>query len=236
MKTHRTIYLVRHGQYDPEVKDEPHGSGLTPVGREQAERTAEHLAQIPFAAVHTSTLTRALQTAEIIASRHPHLALQQTDLLKEITPPLPYLALKHMKDISLEQIQKDRLQAEEVIRRYLKPAGETPVYEAIVCHGNLIRYLVCRALQISPLIWMNLETYNCSISVLEIDPHGNMILLSYNESGHLPEELKTQNLSPMGVGRKYAEPDREPGERTGEAGEQSKDQGGQPQKVEEQSD
>jgi hypothetical protein len=57
---------------------------------------------------------------------------------------------------------------------------------------------------------MSFETYNCSYSLVEIDPYGNMILLSYNESGHLPEELKTQNLSPMGVGKKYTEPEQEP--------------------------
>jgi serine/threonine-protein phosphatase PGAM5 len=214
MMAKRTIYLIRHGQYDPEVVDprvseEPLGSRLTATGQEQAERTAQILVHVPFTAIYTSPLTRAVETAQVIARQHPRLHLQQSELLKEITPPLPYIALKNLKDVSLEDIQKDRIQAESAFLTFFRPAGDSDEYEALICHGNLIRYFVCRALQISPLIWMNFETYNCSYSLVEIDPHGNMILLSYNESGHLPEGLKTQNLSPMGIGEKNNEPEHE---------------------------
>lgn len=207
---YRTIYLIRHGQYDPEVEEKPLGSRLTEVGKEQSKRTAEFLSGIPLTGIHSSTSTRAVETAGYIAARHPYLKLQQSDLLREITPPLPYLALKHLKDIKPEKIREDQRQAEAAFSKYFIPAGEDDEYEAIVCHGNVIRYFICRILQVSPLIWMNFEIYNCSISAVEIDIHGSAILLSYNESGHLPEELKTQNLSPMGVGRKYAQTDTAP--------------------------
>ncbi len=110
--------------------------------------------------------------------------------------------MKYIKGISTEEIARDRQQAEKAFEQYFRPAGEQNEYEAIICHGNLIRYFICRVLQVSPLIWMNFEIYNSSISTVEIDPMGNAILLSYNESGHLPEELKTQNLTDMGIGKK----------------------------------
>ena len=203
----RTIYLIRHGQYDPELgKDEkPLGTGLTEVGREQAEKTAAFLAQIPFTAIHSSSMIRAIQTARSIASKHVGLEVQVSDLLWEIVPPVPYLAMKYVKEISPELIARDRQQAEKAYTTYFKPASEENEIDAIICHGNLIRYFTCNVLQISPLIWMNFETYNCSISTIEIDPHANTILLSYNESGHLPEALKTQNLFPMGIGKKEEE-------------------------------
>jgi hypothetical protein len=34
-------------------------------------------------------------------------------------------------------------------------------YEIIVCHANVIRYFVCRALQIPPEVWLRLCIFNC---------------------------------------------------------------------------
>ncbi len=198
----RTLYLIRHGQYNPEHQKEPLGNDLTPTGVIQARHTAERMAAVPLTAIHTSSLLRAVQTARYITEAHPDLPLQESELLWEITPPLPYLAMKYIKGISSEEIARDRRQAEKAFERYFRPAGEQNEFEAVICHGNLIRYFVCRVLQVSPLIWMNFEIYNCSISMVEIDPMGNTILLSYNESGHLPEEFKTQNLTDMGIGKK----------------------------------
>ena len=208
--TYRTIYLIRHGQYNPEIKEGPQAGKLSETGRLQAIKTADFMAEIPLTAIYASTLDRAIETAGVIAAKHNGLAVQQSPLLQEITPPLPYLALKHVKDLSLEEITQDRLRVEEAYSTFIKAAGERDDYEAIVCHGNVIRYLVCRALQISPLIWMNFEIYNCSVTTIEIDALGNAILLGYNESGHLPQGLKTQNLSPMGLGLKYAQPEKKP--------------------------
>jgi len=197
----RTIYLIRHGQYTPEEGQDtkPPGTGLTETGVQQAEMTADFLADIPFTKLCASTMLRAKQTAKIIQSRFPHLRLKTSKRLCEIIPPVPYLAMKYVKEISHERIARDRHQAERAYAAYFKPAGNKNEVEVIVSHGNLIRYFTCRVLQISPLVWMNFETYNCSITTVELDENGNAILLSYNESGHLSEKLRTQNLTPMGV-------------------------------------
>lgn len=60
-------------------------------------------------------------------------------------------------------------------------------------HGNIIRYLICRALDVSPDAWINLETSNCSISTIRIEPDGNCKLESLNDVSHLPPELVTYN-------------------------------------------
>lgn len=198
----KTIYLVRHGQYDPEVETEDGlGGDLTSAGIAQARLTAKRLAALPITAIQSSSLTRAVQTAKIIAEEHPNRVLKESDSLWELTPPVPYLIMKYVKEISSEKMAADELKAEKAFQMYFKPAeGEDDEYEIIVCHGNIIRYFICRVLKVSVLAWLNFETYNCSINSVEIDEFGNMKLLSYNESGHLPEELKTQNLTSMGVG------------------------------------
>ena len=204
---HRTLYLIRHGQYDPGVESEPFGSSLTLIGNEQAERTADLFSAVPLTSIFSSCMTRAIETAQIIASRHPGLEVIQYEMLKEITPPLPYLALKAMKNELLEEITLDRLHIEETYQKFFRAAGEEDEYEAIVCHGNVIRYFACRVLQVPVTVWMSMEINNASVTIVEIDRYGHTILLSYNETGHLSEELKTQNLSPMGIGKKYAQPE-----------------------------
>ncbi|MCJ7625601.1 MAG: histidine phosphatase family protein [Anaerolineaceae bacterium] len=198
----KTIYLVRHGQYDPEGEAEDGlGGGLSLAGMTQAKLTAKRLSVYPITTMHSSSLTRAVQTAKIIAEEHPNLLVKESDILWELTPPVPYLIMKYVKEISSEKMAAEERKAEKAFQTYFKPAeGENDEYEIIVCHGNIIRYFICRVLKVSVLAWLNFETYNCSINSVEIDEFGNMKLLSYNESGHLPEELKTQNLTSMGVG------------------------------------
>jgi broad specificity phosphatase PhoE len=47
-------------------------AGLTDVGREQAEMTAEYLRVLDVDAIYSSTLGRALETAVIIAKKFPN--------------------------------------------------------------------------------------------------------------------------------------------------------------------
>jgi broad specificity phosphatase PhoE len=41
-------------------------------------------------------------------------------------------------------------------------------YDVVVCHGNVIRYFVCRALQLPPEGWLKLATFNCGLTHLAI--------------------------------------------------------------------
>ena len=67
----RTLYLVRHGAYDiDDPRDEAVGRGLLPIGVAQARLTGDRLRGLPFSfdAISASPLTRARDTAEVIAA------------------------------------------------------------------------------------------------------------------------------------------------------------------------
>jgi broad specificity phosphatase PhoE len=53
----------------------------------QAERTAQALAAEPVAAIYTSPMLRARQTARVLASRHPEAPVRVSRLLHEIRTP-----------------------------------------------------------------------------------------------------------------------------------------------------
>lgn len=66
-----TLYVVRHGQSEANVKD-LYGldTPLTQLGKEQASLTAQNLKNVHFDAVFSSDFLRAKETAEIIAKEH----------------------------------------------------------------------------------------------------------------------------------------------------------------------
>ncbi|MFA6076953.1 MAG: histidine phosphatase family protein [Candidatus Paceibacterota bacterium] len=84
-KIYCTLYLVRHGETEWNVKNINQGqseSYLTERGIEQAKETAERLKDIKFDAVFSSDLGRCTRTAEIIKLDR-ELIVQTSKLLRE---------------------------------------------------------------------------------------------------------------------------------------------------------
>ena len=82
------ILLVRHGETDDNknrIFQGQKGSGLNPLGKEQARRLAARLSGVKLGAVLSSDLQRARETADILASPHgltveTHEALREVDV------------------------------------------------------------------------------------------------------------------------------------------------------------
>jgi serine/threonine-protein phosphatase PGAM5 len=62
---------------------------------------------------------------------------------------------------------------------------ELDEFEIIVGHGNMIRWFLCRALQLPPEAWLRFSTFNCSITYLVIRPEGLVVARSVGDTGHL---------------------------------------------------
>lgn len=96
-----TIYLIRHAAYE-NPKQIFHGRlpgfPLSAEGHKQAQRLAQNLGHIPLAAVYSSPLTRAYQTAHAIAVVHG-LDVQVDDRLLDIKTPLQGKPIAYMESI-----------------------------------------------------------------------------------------------------------------------------------------
>lgn len=55
----------------------------------------------------------------------------------------------------------------------------------LVCHGNVIRWFVLRALQLAPNAWLRLSVPHGSITTLTMLPEGYVTLSGLGESGHM---------------------------------------------------
>jgi phosphoserine phosphatase len=86
-KTH--LYFIRHGETDYNRLRIMQGRcvdvSLNRRGRAQASAVADRLAEIPLNAIYSSTLRRALETAEEIALRHPGVPMYSLRDLEEMS-------------------------------------------------------------------------------------------------------------------------------------------------------
>lgn len=188
----RILYLVRHGQTDSETEPpDALGNGLTALGRKQARLAARRLSSLPIAVIHHSTLRRAAETADIIAAKFPGVPLRPARLLWECVPSVPAGFEAVFAHVPPEEIRRDRRRAARAFAKYFKRARGGDRHEIVVCHGNLIRYFVCCALQAPPEIWANADVHHCGFSVIVINPDGRVRLVSHNDTGHLPRPMQT---------------------------------------------
>ena len=210
----RHLYLVRHGQREPGPGNDDLGPNLTVLGWKQAHQAARRLAALKIDVIHTSSLRRTMETAQILAVEQSNIPIRPSRLLWECIPAMPDFALQWFTEHpdlgtgrlpenmrpwlgvwsemeNVEQLQTDFEQARQAWEKYFIPAKGKDRYDIIVSHGNLIRYFVMRALQVPPENWVNTDIYNCSICEITIETNGRPILVSHNDSGHLHSDQLT---------------------------------------------
>ncbi len=201
----RTVYLIRHGDYDSaDERDADVGKALTPLGVAQARLLGARLRGMPveFTSLTSSTMTRARQTALVIGEELPKLALTSTPELSECTPTTWREDV--MADEKPEDVAACDARLDEAFAAYLTPSPEADRHDLVVCHGNVIRWFVTRALKVDPHAWLGMSIANCSLTVITVKPDGAMKVLSFSDSGHLPPNLETRT-SP-GVNRSLLVP------------------------------
>lgn len=188
----RTIYLVRHGQYvsDPTI-NEKIGPGISPIGSAQAHMAGARLAglQIKFDSFYVSPMQRARDTAAIIGQNFPGSKFGVIDDLAECTPPT------HDKKIMAAEKPEDMAACTAALNRvfakYFKPSQEGVRNELFVCHGNVIRSMVVRALGVDPDSWLSMSVGHASITKIRIEADGHFKVIAIGDVGHLPPNLLT---------------------------------------------
>lgn len=210
-KKSRHILLVRHGQYDERRKEDEHRK-LTSLGRQQAIKTGKRLVEIAkgsmnfekdrfngqcfVKAIHVSDMVRAKETAALIAEQfhNERIVVQKPDPLLNEALPAPMIPIRPDIPGATEEIDENHDRIEEAFRKYVyrdDEDGDSKVnvqndeFEIIVCHGNVIRYFFCRALQLPPEAWLRLQTFNCSITYLVVRPNGMVSARMMGDIGHL---------------------------------------------------
>ncbi|XP_070190455.1 serine/threonine-protein phosphatase PGAM5, mitochondrial-like [Littorina saxatilis] len=182
----RHLILVRHGVFVNMDADDQERT-LTALGQEQSEMTGQYLNDLDLAYTRmvASTMSRAVETAEIIQKHLPAVKLDRDDLLCEGRPVLPEPVLYSKPDHTYFQ---DGARIEAAFRKYFHRAGpeqKDDSVEILVCHANVIRYSVCRALQFPPEAWLRIVLPHASVTHIIIRPSGHVYLQGLGSVGHM---------------------------------------------------
>lgn len=179
-----TLALIRHGQTDWNREDRMQGSSDIPLndtGRAQAREAASALAGRHWDAIVSSPLSRARETAEIIAA----------ELGLPLGPAYPELVERdygpHEGDNSTDCIRRypnrdypDAETLDEVVERGLagleRISADLPNADVlVVAHGTIIRYTLAR-LAGHPVDGI----LNATVSTVEREPDGAWRVLTVN--------------------------------------------------------
>jgi len=117
------------------------------------------------------------------------------DLIRECVPAfraadLPGRSSEGVRDC---EARIDRAYAE-----LMTPTTEGERREVVVCHGNVIRYWVLKALGLDTTGWIRLWVSNASVTTIRIDASGRVRVLGVGDVGFLPPGLVSLWLHPSG--------------------------------------
>lgn len=197
------LFLIRHAETDANSGHRYQGltdHRLNETGLWQARRLGERLASEPLSCVYSSTLTRAAETAEIIASHH-NIKVLSLDSLKEldfgawegltaeeIAQKYPDLFQRWVNgDFNVEIPGGERREA--FLSRIKKAMshivnthrGETV---AVVSHGGPIKCIICDALATNPMAFWYFRLDNACVNLIEYNQDRHLVIY-INDTCHL---------------------------------------------------
>ena len=191
------VYFIRHGIYDRDsTTDAVTGNGLNALGHEQARLLGVRLAALPVhaATLVSSNLRRARETAEDIGAKLG-LAPSQDSLLRECSPTS--VRADYNASHTPDDIARCDARMAAAWERYLTPSPDADRHDILVCHANVIRWMVSRALG-EPSHWSAMEIAHASLTILAVHPDGTVRLVTFSDVGHLP--LADQTWTGRGAG------------------------------------
>jgi serine/threonine-protein phosphatase PGAM5 len=169
---------------------------------EPGQSTPSYASPCNIRSVYVSCMTRAQETAEIIIQELNHTSgitifRAEPDALLNEGLPAPIIPFRPDVGTLAEQaaeIAKNHDRIEEAFQKYFyrsvpshdKPCNLEHEFEVFVCHANVIRYFLMRALQLPPEAWLRLSLFNCSITYLMIQPNGYVTARLIGDTGHIP--------------------------------------------------
>lgn len=190
----RYLYLVRHGEQVDAEFGLPEGP-LSDKGQAQAERIADRLSTVTFDAAWTSPMQRAIDTAGVITNRLGMAAAEPSALLMDCvpsgpTPDMPAAFEPFFGGISEEQIIAGEAQMNDAVAEWFAPSRDDRT-ELLITHNFVIAWFVREVFGAPAWRWMGINQANCGLTIIRVRTAKPPVLVTYNDLGHLPTELRT---------------------------------------------
>lgn len=185
------LILVRHGR--PERSHASSDPELSPLGHTQSQRVAAWLSSEPVDAVWSSTMRRAVQTAEPFAASGNHPIRTHAGIVEFDQAARTYIPTEELKKENFALWQAMATGAHGVDMNAFKArvvAGMEEIVAAhpgqrvaVFCHGGVINMWASHVLGLAPRIFF--EADYTSINRFICARSGERSVLSLNERAHL---------------------------------------------------
>lgn len=190
----RYVYLVRHG----EQLDAEHGLPDGPLsgrGQRQARAIAERLSGVPFTSVSTSPLQRAVETAKFMTEFMPSIEPEPSALLMDCipsgpTPDMPPVFESYFGGITEEEIAAGEAQMTDATAEWLSPSRDER-HDLLITHNFVIAWFVREVFGAPAWRWIGVNQANCGLTIIRVRSGKPAVLVTHNDLGHLPAELRT---------------------------------------------
>jgi len=189
----RHLYLARHGAADTFGE-------LTEIGRQQSGLLGERLAHLPVDTVWHSPLPRAHASARELARHLPGALLAQAPELIDHVPYVPTPAqtprswLGFFDGYDDAEAASGRQIADSLVTRFAAQpdavAQRRDTHEVLVTHAYPIAWLARHALDAPPARWLDLNSANAALTVIQYRPGLPPALIMFNDMSHLPATLR----------------------------------------------
>ncbi|MEV2240420.1 histidine phosphatase family protein [Micromonospora sp. NPDC049891] len=185
------LYLVRHGEQDIAAGVRADG-GLSPLGREQADRLGRRLRGVPFAAIHHSRSARATQTADVVATHLPQVPRHSCDLVADRTP-VPSAGQRGrypdrwhawLDGVPDDERDEDATALQAAVAHF-GVTSDVDRHELLITHNFVIGWFVRHTLDAPTWRWIGLNQANCALTIVHWDSDRPPTLVSFNDTGHL---------------------------------------------------
>ncbi|MDY6834288.1 MAG: histidine phosphatase family protein [Chloroflexota bacterium] len=197
------MMLVRHGQTDGNIQGRYQGRtdvDLNQVGREQANKLAQRLSSEKIGYIYSSSLKRAMQTAEAVAKLHGMTVIPREDI-REID-------VGDLEGMTVEEIERKYGSQRELWENnsWCPPGGESLVQLnhrvgkfiedirqrhdentiLVVAHGGTLRSLLSNCLEFGTHTWPRISIDSASLSIITLNEDRAMLSL-LNDTCHLQD-------------------------------------------------
>jgi probable phosphoglycerate mutase len=186
--------LVRHGEQQDAEFGLPDGP-LSEKGKAQAEAIGARLASVPFTGAWHSPLQRATDTAKIIEKQLGSVKSKPSNLLFDCYPSGPTSDMPHAFEpffggVTEDQIEAGEAQMTDAVSEFLAPArGDR--HDLLITHNFVIGWFVREVLDAPPWRWLGINQANCGLTIIRVRSAKPPVLVTHNDLGHLPPELRT---------------------------------------------
>jgi len=110
----------------------------------------------------------------------------------ECTPPR--VTTEAIKETERKEETDCQRQLDSAFAKFFAPPSGVSRSDVLVCHGNVIRYFVMKALGVDTKAWIKMAVGHTSLTVIRIRQDGRMTVLTVGDVGHLPPNLQSGNV------------------------------------------